>query len=353
MIFPLVREMAAAGARVRVPVVVACRVLGFSTQGYYKWLKEPVCDRDRDDAEVINVLHDLHQDDPTLGYRFLKDELEHEGINCSENRVHRLCRIGGLWASHAKKKGKAGKPGPPVHDDLLATEDEHGRIRHRFTATGPNQVWSWDITYLRMEVRGSFFYLYMIEDIWSRKIVGWDVHDEESMELSAALIKRTCAELGVDPEGIVLHSDNGGPMKGATMLATLHKLGIVASFSRPRVSNDNPYSEALFRTVKYSPAYPSKPFASIDEARQWVAEFVGWYNEVHLHSATRFVTPADRHVGKDATILAKRTRVYEAARRRHPERWSGPTRNWKPIDVVRLNPGRNIEANRDELREAA
>lgn len=220
-------------------------------------------------------------------------------------------------------------------------------------ATGPNQVWSWDITYLRMEVRGSFFYLYMIEDIWSRKIVGWDVHDEESMELSAALIKRTCAELGVDPEGIVLHSDNGGPMKGATMLATLHKLGIVASFSRPRVSNDNPYSEALFRTVKYSPAYPSKPFASIDEARQWVAEFVGWYNEVHLHSATRFVTPADRHVGKDATILAKRTRVYEAARRRHPERWSGPTRNWKPIDVVRLNPGRNIEANRDELREAA
>lgn len=146
MIFPLVRDMAAADARVRVPVAVACRVLGFSTQGYYKWLKEPVSDRDRDDAETINKLVDLHEDDPTLGYRFLKDELEHEGVICSENRVHRLCRIAGLWASHAKRKGKASKPGPPVRDYLLAIEDERGRTRHRFTATGPNRVWLTDIT---------------------------------------------------------------------------------------------------------------------------------------------------------------------------------------------------------------
>ena len=141
MIYPLVREMAAAGARIRVPVAVACRVLGFSTQGYFKCLKEPVSRRDRQDAEVINKLVDLHEDDPTLGYRFLTDELEHEGIAAGENRVHRLCQIGGIQASHAKRKGKAGRPGLPVHDDLLAFEDEHGRIRHHFIAKAPNQIW--------------------------------------------------------------------------------------------------------------------------------------------------------------------------------------------------------------------
>ncbi|MFY9265642.1 MAG: IS3 family transposase [Solirubrobacterales bacterium] len=145
MIFPLVREMAATSAPVRVPVAVACRVLGFSTQGYYKWLKEPVSSRERDDAGTINKLVDLHEDDPTLGYRFLTDELEEIGVICSENRVHRLCDIAGIQASHAKKKGKAGKPGPPVHDDLLATEDKHGQIRHVFSARRPDQVWLTDI----------------------------------------------------------------------------------------------------------------------------------------------------------------------------------------------------------------
>ena len=111
-------------------------------------------------------------------------------------------------------------------------------------ATGPHQLWSWDITYLRGPVRGSFYYLYMIEDVWSRKIVGWQIHEKESPELAASLFKETCAYLKLDPDGLVLHSDNGGPMKGSTMLATLQKLGVVASFSRPHVSDDNPYSEA-------------------------------------------------------------------------------------------------------------
>ena len=127
------------------PVAVACRVLGFSTQGYYKWLKEPVSRRDREDAEVIHRLVEIREDDPTLGYRFLTDELEEIGVAAGENRVHRLCQIGGIQASHAKKKGKSGRPGPPVHDDLLAARDEHGRIRHHFTAKAPNQVWLTDI----------------------------------------------------------------------------------------------------------------------------------------------------------------------------------------------------------------
>ncbi len=149
----------------------------------------------------------------------------------------------------------------------------------------------------------------------------------------------------------MLHSDNGGPMKGSTMLATLQRLGVVASFSRPRVSDDNPYSEALFRTLKYRPGYPSRPFASLEKASLWVAGFVRWYNTEHLHSAIRFVTPEDRHAGQEGEILRQRQRVYERARRDNPKRWSGATRNWQPIKAVYLNPEKKTEENR--LTEAA
>jgi transposase InsO family protein len=135
-------------------------------------------------------------------------------------------------------------------------------------------------------------------------------------------------------------NDNGGPMKGSTMLATLDRLGIVPSFSRPHVSDDNPYSESLFRTLKYRPAYPRGAFASIEAARSWIEDFVAWYNTEHLHSAINFVTPDDRHTGRDEAALAKRKRVYEAARKRNPERWSGKTRNWERVDVVKLNPAK-------------
>lgn len=205
-------------------------------------------------------------------------------------------------------------------------------------ATGPNQLWSWDITYLKSAVRGRFYYLFLVVDVWSRKIVGWDVHREENAAHAAALISRICAQSGVDPRGIVLHSDNGGPMKGATMLATLQWLGVVPSFSRPHVKDDNAYSEALFRTLKYRPSYPKRPFASLEQARSWVASFVHWYNFEHAHSAIRYVTPAERHARKDEVILANRERVYERARRRHPRRWTGRTRNWTPVKAVFLNP---------------
>ncbi len=212
--------------------------------------------------------------------------------------------------------------------------DEH-------VASGPHQVFSWDITYLRAPVKGTFFYLYLVEDVWSRKIVGWEVHEEESMLLSSELIENMCEELGLDPRDLVLHSDNGSPMKGSTMLATLERLGIVASFSRPHVSDDNPFSESLFRTLKYRPCYPNGPFASLQAARQWVADFVGWYNEEHLHSSIGFVTPAQRHEGHDKAILKKRRAVYERAQRRHPQRWSRAVRRWDRPDVVRLNPQRD------------
>ena len=219
-------------------------------------------------------------------------------------------------------------------------------------ADGPNQVWSWDITYLRSPIRGSFYYLYLVLDVWSRKIVGWKVHPCESPQFAAAMIREAVKQEGADPTRLVLHSDNGGPMKGATLLATLMTLGIVPSFSRPRVSDDNPYSEALFRTVKYRPEYPTGPFGSLEDARGWVEAFVRWYNNEHRHSAIKFVTPAQRHSGQHIIVLNGRKEVYEEAKRNRPDRWSGQARNWEPIGEVVLNPCVGPRASRCAERTA-
>ena len=166
-------------------------------------------------------------------------------------------------------------------------------------------------------------------------------------ERAAALIQRISVDSGVDLRGLVLHSDNGKPMRGNTMITTLQWLGIVPSFSRPHVCNDNPYSEALFRTLKHTPAYPRLPFASTDAARQWVDRFVTWYNTEHRHSALRYVTPDQRHTGADLPVLTRRRVLYERARQRTPRRWSGKIRNWTPVGDVVLNPEptpRNLNA---------
>jgi transposase InsO family protein len=219
-----------------------------------------------------------------------------------------------------------------------ATRPPVSRPPKALAATGPGQVWSWDITFLRSSVRGLFFYLYLFVDVWSRKIMAAQVFAEESMDHSAWLFQKACLTHGVNPCQLVLHSDNGGPMKGSTMLATLQLLGVTPSFSRPRVSDDNPYSEALFRTLKYHPQYPPRAFVSLEEAQAWVARFVAWYNTQHLHSAIRFVTPDDRHYGREPAILARRHEVYERARGQRPDRWTAQTRNWNPVTLVWLNP---------------
>lgn len=209
-------------------------------------------------------------------------------------------------------------------------------------ATAPNQIYSWDITYLRSPIKGVYYYLYMFMDVFSRKIVGYEVYEEESMEHSSELINSICIKENIDEDQLVLHSDNGGPMKGATMLATLEKLGVAASFSRPRVSNDNPYSESLFKTLKYRPEYPNGPFRSIEEAKQWVIGFVDWYNNEHLHSGIKFVTPNDRHEGRDEYILNRRKIVYETAKLARPDRWSRNVKDFEREEKVFLNhlPGR-------------
>ena len=228
----------------------------------------------------------------------------------------------------------------------------HRRPREK-VATGPCQVWSWDITYLKSQVRGQFYYLYLTLDVWSRKIVAASVYEKECGQNSALMLVETCYRHKVDPEGLVLHSDNGSPMKASTMLSTLQRLGVVPSFSRPGVSDDNPFSESLFRTMKYRPEYPSGPFVSLSAAQGWVDTFVQWYNTEHLHSQIRFVTPDDRHYGREETILKKRRKVYSEARNKNPDRWSGQTRNWQPIGVVRLNPEKNETLEEAPLKKVA
>jgi transposase InsO family protein len=240
--------------------------------------------------------------------------------------------------------------------------NEHNQLKHRdkskparqvnkpraLTANAPNQIYSWDITYLPTQVKGIFLYLYLVIDIYSRKIVGWQVHHEELSILAADLMTDICHREKIEKNHVTLHSDNGSPMKGATMLATLEALGIVPSFSRPSVSNDNPYSESVFRTLKYRPEYPEKAFTDISDARAWVGVFVNWYNHEHRHSGIKFTTPQERHTGKDIEILAKRRQVYQQAKLTAPNRWSGDIKNWDHIEKVYLNP----EKEKSQIKES-
>jgi putative transposase len=251
--------------------------------------------------------------------------LADEGVYlASESTFYRLLRAN----NQGQRRGRAQAPRPRPAPTS-------------YCATAANQVWSWDITYLPTPVRGQYYYLYLVEDIYSRKGVGWEVHEQESGEKAAELMQRTVMAEQCWGAPLVLHSDNGAPMKSTTLLAKLYDLGITASRGRPRVSNDNPYSESLFRTLKYCPQWPMQGFANVDEARAWVRDFMTWYNHEHCHSRIRFVTPAQRHRGEDHDILAKRHAVYQAARAMHPERWSGETRDWSPIGAVMLNPDRS------------
>ncbi len=221
------------------------------------------------------------------------------------------------------------------------------------TANAPNQLWSWDITYLPSSVRGRFFYLYLVMDLYSRKAVACQVYEYESGDLAAELITDACLREKIPKDQVTLHSDNGSPMKSVTMLAKLQDLGVIPSFSRPSISNDNPYSESLFRTLKYRPEYPDKPFKTICEAREWANRFVHWYNKEHQHSSIRFVTPEDRHTGRDIKILANRQYVYQEAKSKNPERWSGKIRNWNPATEVVLKKFKKLKPTLEKMKKAA
>lgn len=329
MTMVLIDEAVAAGARLE----KACEVLGLSARTIERWRTEDGGGSDgrvgpkhapphelteAERAEILEVANspEFRDKSPKQIVPTLADRGEYIA---SESSFYRVLRQNDQLAH----RGRARRPTASKPKELIAC--------------APNQVWCWDITYLRAAVRGTFYFLYLVVDVFSRKIVGWSVELEESQDLAVDMIDAAIRRERVPENTLVLHADNGGPMKGSTMLATLQRLGIVPSFSRPRVSDDNAYAEALFRTLKYRPEYPRRPFATIESARAWVEDFVAWYNGEHLHSALRYVTPNDRHAGRDVAILAARRDVYAAAKKRTPRRWTGATRNWASVGPVSLN----------------
>ncbi len=204
------------------------------------------------------------------------------------------------------------------------------------TATAPNQVWMWDITWLKSPVTGIWFYAYVIIDLFDRSVISWAIHNEESDVHSAELFRQACQKHGCSPKFV--HSDNGNPMKGITLVGLFYQLGIVPSYSRPRVSDDNPYIESFFKTLKYTPGYPDH-FSSIDHARTWMADFVDWYNNRHWHSGMQYITPMQKRKGEHHRIFASRNRTLFEAKVRFPERWGRrDTRKYNVKEQEILNP---------------
>ena len=334
----LVEQARSAGAR----LTPACAELGIAVRTYQRWTeggeircdgrpqaKRPVPANRLSEAERDRILAVCHEPGyaslpPGQIVPRLADQGEYIG---SESSFYRVLHS----ADEQHHRGRRRLPRPAAEPP-------------RLLARAPNEVWSWDISWLPGPVKGLYYYLYLIVDLYSRKIVGWEVYERESADYAGEVVRRAVlAERCID-RPLVLHADNGSPMKGETLLKTLYHLGVVTSYSRPRTSNDNPYSEALFRTCKYCPSFPRGGFAGLAQARDWMQRFVSGYNHQHRHSAIRFVTPEQRHNGEDVAILARRRAVYEQARARHPERWSGSIRNWQPITEVWLNPSAEVRS---------
>lgn len=331
----LIKEATEAGAREK----VACAELGISHRTLQRWRSEatpledqrphanrPVPRNKLSEEETKAIVAVTTQPEfQSLPPSQIVPILADQGIYlASESTFYRILKKHNMQHHRGRSKKPSSKP--------ISTH----------CATGPNQVWMWDITWLPGPAKGIYFYLYLILDLFSRKIIAWDIWLEESAENASLLVRRgVLAEQRTVPlHPLILHSDNGSPMKGASLLETLYQLGITPSRSRPRVSNDNPYAESIFRTCKYRPSYPTSGFKDLTEAREWVLAFVRWYNYEHRHSGLNFLTPHQRHSGISQVILEKRQQVYEEAKTAHPERWSGKIRDWSLDDEVWLNPER-------------
>ena len=312
----------------------ACEELGVSMRTVQRWQHTPEDGRLQPHHEApANKLSEAERQAVLdaanrVGYASLTPhqivpKLADEGIYlASESTFYRVLKAAG----QGQRRGRAQAP--------------QRRALTTHCANGPNQVWCWDITWMPSTVKGRYFYWYMMKDIYSRKLVMNEVWDEESGEHASVLLEKACLREATAGRPLVLHSDNGGAMKGAVMRARMDDLGVQASFSRPRVSNDNAFAEALFRTAKYCPKWPERPFDTLEEARVWVHSFVEWYNDEHRHSGLKYVSPSQRHRGEAGELLAKRSTLYEAARALNPARWPGKIRNWSLADSVYLNPER-------------
>jgi putative transposase len=343
-VIELAEGAVAQGARLE----AACEVLGVAARTLQRWKKRGEDARQGPKTAPAHQLSQAEKDEVVRlvnqpAYRNLSPEqavakLAGEGIYvCSERSLRRVLAERQLDRYRQRSRPAKGQSKP-----------------RQYVAHEPLRVLSWDITYMRSStVRGGFFYFYLFLDIWSRRILGAEVHETQQADLAAKLLDKLCIEHELETEKLVVHSDNGAPMKGATMLATMQSLGITASFSRPSVSDDNAFAESLFRHLKYAPSYPRQGFATLNDAQAWVARFVDWYNHQHLHSAIALVTPDDRHHGRDIAILEKRRDTYALAKERHPRRWTGNARAWRRPTIVTLNPDRLVFTSTKSAPSAA
>jgi putative transposase len=234
MTYPLVLDLAAGG----VPVAVTCRVLGFSRQAFYAWCKDPVPQRDWDEAHLINAALDVHRDDPAFGYRFIADELAARGITAGENKVARLCSQQRIWSAFSKKRGLSRKAGPPVHDDLVARQ---------FTASEPDRIWLTDIT--EHPTGEGKLYLCAIKDVYSNRIVGYSMDSRMTAGLAVSALRNAIA-LRPPAGTLVVHSDRGSQFRSTAFVRTLREHGLTGSMGRVGACGDNAAMESFFALLQ-------------------------------------------------------------------------------------------------------
>ena len=323
----------------------ACVEIGICLRTLKRWRRAFVGDGDGKDRRKGSPRHVVH--------RLSEEERQRILLTCNQpayaslppGQIVPALADQGLYIGSESSFYRVLNQAGQCHRRGRARLPQEPRSVPRLRADGPNQVWSWDISFLPTTVRGVWLYLYLVVDVWSRKVVAWDVAEVESADIAADLVQRACLrERYRRPSGfgshqslhppLILHADNGNAMRGATLESRLEEMGVLRSFSRPRVSNDNPYSESLFRTVKYRPYYPSRPFGSKGEACAWVVAFVDWCNHRHCHSGIKFVTPHQCHCGQAVEICQRRAEVYDQAHQLHPRRWSRSTRCWLQPEEV-------------------
>jgi putative transposase len=249
MKYPLVLDLAGGG----IPVAVTCRVLGFSKQAFYAWLRQPVSQRDWDEAHLINAALDIHGDDPGFGYRFIADELPGRGIRAGENKVARLCSQQRIWSVFSKKHGLNRKAGPPVHDDLVARQ---------FTAPGPDRTWLTDIT--EHPTAEGKLYLCAIKDVYSNRIVGYSMDSRMTAGLAVSALRNAIARRS--PAGTVVHSDRGSQFRSAAFVRTLRSNGLAGSMGRVGACGDNAAMESFFALLQKN-VLDRQRWASRDQLR--------------------------------------------------------------------------------------
>jgi putative transposase len=317
------------GLRQQIGVKAACQALGLPRSRFYR--KRQPCPAPRPKAAPARKLTEAEREQvcSLLNSARFVDQAPREVYGTLLDEGRYVCSVRSMYRI--------------LHEQDQVRE-RRDQLRHpnytkpELLATGPNQVWSWDITRLLGPVKWSYFYLYTVLDIYSRYVVGWMIAYQEAGHLAEQLIEETCQRQGIVPGQLTLHADRGKPMQAKPLAFLLADLGVTKSHSRPYTSNDNPFSESQFKTMKYRPDYPGR-FGSLLEARDWGQQFFHWYNDKHHHTALGLLTPADVHLGRAAEVLQQRQIVLQQAFDRHPERFVRGRPRPQPLpEAVWINP---------------